>query len=110
MAYMLRKSCDLVIKTFNASVNNIYRGKALAHLKAFAYLSGPTNPCSTAVHMEPFNSTSTFIDLIWIFVYILLNIEIEFIAGARLYFHVILTRLEHETNSREENAGRFQIR
>lgn len=105
MAYMLRKSCDLVIKTFNASVNNIYRGKALAHLKAFTYLSH-----STAVHMEPFNSTSTFIDLIWIFVYILLNIEIEFIAGARLYFHVILTRLEHETNSREENAGRFQIR
>ena len=33
---------------------------------AFANLLGPTDPCSTAVHMEPF-STSAFKVLVWIF-------------------------------------------
>ncbi len=33
---------------------------------AFAHPLGPTDPCSTAVHMEPF-STSAFKALVWIF-------------------------------------------
>ena len=43
------------------------RREEIAHFKTeFPYLLGSTNPCPTAVHMEPF-STSVFKVLIWIF-------------------------------------------